>query len=368
MPHRIAEPGLQIDVAEPELQAYLQRYPFASGPDAAMNARGLRAAAAIRLRPAVETRETVLLTPEATQLCGVEEARLQALFERVGMSAAGQRRHRDDFAWEASRVPRAAQDVLVIGSGDGIELLFLRAVLPQARLTAIDYYPSLLPGIAEAVGLPPGGFSFLEGDMHEHLRGLQREYDLIFSNHTLEHLYAPDATLALLAGLLVTGGSMVSTLPLMGQPGSPYLERVRAFIAEGKTKVHALDAVFFDLGHPWKTNPADLRATLERAGFDEVTIYQRTGHRCRPRAATDAEIARARARRMALYAVLLAPLRRVAKALCALGGCAWVPRAFYALDRRLSFGVNRTMNEWSEEACFLAKVQVAKVQAATIAG
>jgi hypothetical protein len=210
--------------------------------------------------------------------------------------------------------------------------------------------------------------------MHEHLRGLQREYDLIFSNHTLEHLYAPDATLALLAGLLVTGGSMVSTLPLMGQPGSPYLERVRAFIAEGKTKVHAreaihsLDAVFFDLGHPWKTNPADLQATLQRAGFDEVTIYQRAGHRCRPRAATDAEIARARARRMTLNAVLLVPLRWIAKGLCALGGSAWAPRAFYALDRRLSFGVNRTMNEWSEEACFLAKVQVAKVQAATIAG
>jgi SAM-dependent methyltransferase len=364
---------MQIEVAEPELQAYLQRYPFASGPDAALNARGLRAAAAIRLRPAAEAAETVLLQPNETLLDEAEETRLQALFERVGMSAADQQRHRDDFGWEASRVRRAAHNVLVIGSGDGIELLFLRAVLPQAGLTAIDYYPSLLPGIPEAVSLPPGAFRFLEGDMHGHLRGLRREYDLIFSNHTLEHMYAPDTTLALLAGLLIPGGSMVSTLPLMGQAGSPYLERVQAFVAESlraesqkkvhaREAIHSLDAVFFDLGHPWKTNPADLRATLERAGFDEVTIYQRAGHRCRPRAATDAEIERARARQKALYAVLLAPLRWLAKGLCAVGGSAWAPRAFYALDRRLSFGVNRTMNEWSEEACFVAKVQVASVQ------
>jgi hypothetical protein len=37
-----AAPGLQIDVADAELQAYLQRYPFASGPDEAKNVRGLK--------------------------------------------------------------------------------------------------------------------------------------------------------------------------------------------------------------------------------------------------------------------------------------------------------------------------------------
>ena len=48
-------------------------------------------------------------------------------------------------------------------------------------------------------------------------------------------------------------------------------------------------------------------------------------------------------------------MRLLAKGMCGLGVSAWVPRLFYALERRLGFGVNRTMNEWSEEACFVAR-------------
>ena len=354
MPHEepaAPEPGLQIDVADADLQAYLQRYPFASGPDGAMNQRGREAAAAIRLRGAGALFAVTLLQPVETLLGGEEEARLQGLLERVGMDAEAQRRHRDDFGWEASLVPDSARNVLILGVGDGVELLFLRAVLPAARLTALDYVDALLPGIAAATGV-----TLITGDMHAHLRGLPREYDLVFSNHTLEHMYAPDATLATLAGLLVPGGHIVSTLPLMGEPGSPFLDRVRAFAGQSERRaIHPVDAVFFDLGHPWKTNPADIAATLARAGFSGVRVYQRAGHAGRPMAATADELAHRRRTAILLYRVFLAPLRRVARWLTPLAP-GQIPRLLFALERRLPFGVNNTMNRLSEEACFVAAV------------
>jgi SAM-dependent methyltransferase len=352
-PAALAEtaPGLQIDVADPELQAYLQRYPFASGPSEAMNALGRAAAAAIRLREPAPPFATTLLKPIATLFADEEQARLQSLFDHTQLTPAARRIHHDDFAWEANLVPRSAQSVLILGCGDAIELLFLRAVLPTARLTAIDYADALLPGIAAATGV-----TLLTGDMHAHLRKLHREYDLVFSNHTLEHMYAPDATLSTLAQLLVPGGHIVSTLPLMGQPGSPFLDRIRRFAARApRPRLHPIDAVFFDLGHPWKTNPADIAATLTRSGFADVHIYQREGHRGRPMPATAAELTAMRQTARTLHALLLAPLRLAAKALYPLAPHR-VPRLLFALERRLPFGVNNTMNRLSEEACFVAAV------------
>jgi SAM-dependent methyltransferase len=351
-----AAPGLQIDVADAALQAYLQRYPFASGPDEAMNQRGRVAAAAIRLREPASPFAPTLLQPVETLLGSEEESRLQTLFEAVAMAEAAQRRHRDDFGWEASLVPDHARNVLVLGVGDGIELLFLRAVLPAARLTALDYVDALLPGIAAATGV-----TLITGDMHAHLRALPREYDLVFSNHTLEHMYSPDATLAMLAGLLMPGGHIVSTLPLMGQPGSPFLDRLRAFAERSQGRaghphtLHPLDVVFFDLGHPWKTNPADIAATLARAGFGGVRVYQRAGHLGRPLAATADELVRKRNTALRLYRVSLAPLRWAARLLSPFAP-QQVPRLLFALERRLPFGVNNTMNRLSEEACFVASV------------
>ena len=323
-----AAPGLQIDVADAELQAYLQRYPFASGPDEAMNARGLAAVAAIRLRKPGAPFAVTLLAPLDTLLADEEEARLQALFDRTQISSRTQRTHRDDFGWEANLVPRSATNVVILGVGDGIELL-------------------------------------LTGDMHAHLLALGAEsshgFDLVFSNHTLEHLYAPDATLATLAGLLAPGGHIVSTLPLMGQPGSPFLDRVRQFAEQTERreaqhrKVHPIDAVFFDLGHPWKTNPADLAATLARAGFSGVRIYQRAGHLGRPMAVTANELARLRRTARVLHTLLLSPLRWAARLLTPLAPN-HIPRLLFALERRIPFGVNNTMNRLSEEACFVAAI------------
>jgi SAM-dependent methyltransferase len=362
MPNPIGEPrpargapGVQIRVTDPALQAYLQRYPFASGPDETMNLRaGVVVSENIFFREAGSEVETTLLSPGETQLPSLEMERVRELFVRIGMSAADREVYRNDFEWEANLLPRGARNVLVIGCGDGIELLFLRAVLPEAQITAIDYHDSLLPGVFDALGM-----TFLEGDMHGHLRSLEPVYDLIFSNHTLEHLYDPDRTLAILASLLVRGGSVLSILPMNSQPGSPYLQRTHQFIekraSEADARIPMLDLVYIELGHPWKTNPSDIFATLMRAGFEDVRIFQRRDHLCRPTRASRAELERKRKSVIFLNSAMIAPVHFVAKMLFPGGVPLRLRKLIFAVERRLPFGTNRSANALSEEALFLCR-------------
>ena len=347
-----ADPAIQLQVVDPALQAYLQRYPFSTGPDAERNAQGIRALReGLFPRPMATPVSTTLLAPEDTHLAADEFARLQQLFQRVRLSAKARLKHTDDFEWEANQVPRTARNVLVIGCGDGIELLFLRSILPEAKITGIDYHDSLLPGIAEATGV-----SLLVGDMHAHLRSLARSYDLVFSNHTMEHLYNPDQTLATLRALLVPGGHIVSTLPMMAAEGTPFLARVRSFVASPEKKIHPLDLVFFDLGHPWKTNPSDIAATLARAGYSQIEVFQRREHLCRATVGPEAAIRQRRAIYRLLHAAFLDIPRTILKVLVPSGNAIPIGRLYFAVERRLPFGTNRFMNGLSEEALFRATV------------
>jgi SAM-dependent methyltransferase len=348
--------GIQIEVTDPQLQAYLQRYPFAAGPEPESNRRGLETVSAgMRSRRLGRRVVPVLLKPYEAQLLGDEAARAAALMDAIGLSEEKKLVHLDDFGWEANLVPRDAKNVLVIGCGNGVELIFLRAVLPQARITAMDYYEKLLPGLQSAVGL-----TFHEGDIGKLLPGLKQEYDLVFSNHTMEHLYAPNAMLTTLANLLVAGGHIVSIMPMVGMEGTPFLEEVRRYTerlaADPSAKIHPLELVYFDPGHPWKTNPDDIATTLTDSGFRDVRIYQREEHRSRP-LQLSAEAYRSRRRwKTRLNRIFLGVPRRALMALFPSEVPARLPVLFYALERRLPFGTNLVMNNFSEEALFLARV------------
>lgn len=348
--------AIQIDIADPEFQAYLQRYPFASGPDRHTNDICKKAVEdGIRFRDAAPEADVTMLQADQTHLASSETERVQELFNRIGLTAREKEKHLDDFEWEANLVPRAAKNVLVIGCGDGIELIFLRAVLPQANITAIDYRNSLLPRLADAVGL-----NFLEGDIGKHLPTLGQEYDLIFSNHTLEHLYAPDATLSVFARLLVQGGHLLSTMPIVGTDGTPFLGRIREFIRDRSSNaaatIHPLELDYFDCGHPWKTNPDDLMATLKGAGFTDVRIYQREGHRCRPAKLSDRQYRLRRNVMVFTHRIVFGAPRRLAMVLFPRNVPSWLPVLFFALQRRLPFGANRVVNFFSQESLFVAQV------------
>jgi SAM-dependent methyltransferase len=348
--------AIQIEIADPELQAYLQRYPFAEGPKREMNERGKKAiAAGIRFRAAGPKITPAMLSEEQARLTTGEQGRVNELLDRIGMSAMQKQVQVNDFGWEANLVPRETKSVLVVGCGDGIELIFLRAVLPEARITAIDYRNSLLPGLAEAVGL-----TFFEGDIGKHLPTLSREYDLAFSNHTMEHLYAPDQMLAILANLLVAGGYILSTMPMVGLEGTPFLEEVLRFTTRRATdataEIHPLELVYFDAGHPWKTNPGDLAATVKRAGFTDVRIFQRENHRSRPLQLTPRQFRRRRGFMVCLNRLFVSPVRRVTMSLFPRKVPRQLPKLFFAVERRLPFGTNYIVNLFSEEALFLARV------------
>ena len=353
-------PAVQIPISDLEMQAYLQRYPFASGPQAEMNERCQRTiTSGIYLRPPGLRARPVWLQPEEARLSSHEEALAHSLLDQIGIPAAEKANHFDDFAWEVSFVPRETKNVLVLGCGNGIELIFLRAVLPEAHITAIDYasddYNTMLPGLAEAVKL-----TFFRGDIVRNLLTLTREYDLVFSNHMLEHLYDPDSTLLILANLLVPHGQILSILPLVSQKGTPFWEKIHRFVARKTVSpsatIHPLEFVFFDAGHPWKTNPDDLTGTLMRSGFTDVRMYQREGHCSRPLQMTAERYRRRRQLLVWLNRLLISPARHAMMFLFP----RWMPKSlpslFFAVERRLPFGTNYIANLFSEEALFLARV------------
>ncbi len=340
--------GYQIRVDDPALQAYLQRYPFASGPDPAKNAAGRDAILhGLQVRPLGNEPRQVLLRPEETRLAAPELERLRALFETLGIDASRRKTLEDDFGWEANLVPRTTRQVLILGVGDGMELLFLRAVLPEARITAIDYHDSVPEAVKQAVKL-----RFLEGDMNAHLQALRAEFDLIMSNHTMEHFYTPDETIGTLFGLLARAGVLIGTLPMDGKPGSPFLERVQRIAA--KKHVRPVDLVFLDSGHPWKTTPADLEGTLRRAGFQEVTVYQRAEHLSRPVPGTRAEYRRGRRLGLVLHGAFFRLPRALGRLLPGSGAQAMFAKVLLAAERRVWFGSNNLKNRYTEEALVYA--------------
>ena len=339
--------GYQIRVDDPALQAYLQRYPFASGPDAAKNAAGREAILqGLRVRPAGNEPRQVLLRADETALAAPESERLQALFARLGMEPSQRQTLVEDFGWEANLVPRTAKRALILGCGNGMELLFLRAVLPEASIVAVDYYDSVAEPVKEAVGL-----RFIEGDMNAHLQALRAEYDLVMSNHTMEHFYTPDETIGTLFGLLAPGGVLIATLPMDAKPGSPFLGRVRRTATKKRAK--PLDLVFLDSGHPWKTTPADMEGTLRRAGFAEVTVYQRGEHLSRPVKGSEARYRRGRLVGLALHAAVFRLPRALGRVLPA-GLQARFSKVLLAVERRVWFGSNNLKNRYTEEALVYA--------------
>jgi hypothetical protein len=220
-------------------------------------------------------------------------------------------------------------------------------VLPEAQFTAVDYYDGLLAGVKQASGV-----HHLVGDMNRLLGELKpQSFDLIFSNHTVEHFYLPDSMFERLHGLAAQGAEFASALPMCGAEGSPFLAEASAAIEHPATLL-PVDAVALDAGHPWKTNPADLKATLERAGFGDVRLLQRRDHLCRPLAADRAGLRRQRRSETLKNAIVIQPLRWLAK----LSGAGWLgtqaARAVLAVDRRLDFGINRMMNRLCEEVLF----------------
>jgi SAM-dependent methyltransferase len=343
--------AFQMPIEEPELRAYLQRHPFAMGPDDAMNRRCRTAVRQqFRARPERNPVATIRLQPAETVLPADVMARLKELMDQAGIPAEARASMINDFGWEANQLPKGRKDLLAVGCGDGIELLFLRAVFPDANLTGVDYNDGVAPALKKAVGL-----RFFGGDMNRILEGFEEKFDLVFSNHTLEHLYTPDSILATLSGLLREDGALLSTLPMDGVAGGPFVDRLAEIARAGE--IHPVDFVYLDGGHPWKTNPADLDATFKGAGFAKVELYQRAEHLSRYFAGTEEEFHSRKNRGLRLNALIFGNARTVVKMLFPKDPPEILVRALLAADRRTWFGVNTLKNHFAQEACVVAYKQ-----------
>ncbi|MEO6805805.1 MAG: class I SAM-dependent methyltransferase [Edaphobacter sp.] len=342
--------AFQLTVEDSAMRLYLQRFPFLMGPNGRMNELGhqvIYEGLKPRNRHQVAT-PIHRLMPRETELAEEEMERLLRIMDESKIAQAERAEMIDDYGWEANLVPREAKAALVLGCADGRELMFLRAVLPDATITALDYEDQMSEALRQAVGV-----RFFHGDMNALLEMFGREFDLISSNHTLEHLYTPNEVLATLAGLLREYGALISTLPMDGMDGSPFLEKVKT--AAAKKTAHPLDVVYLDAGHPWKTNPADLEMTLQEAGFERPQIYQREMHLSRYASfgarRFKAELALGRV----LHAVCFGWLRSIAKVLFSKNAPGGFCRALLAMERRVWFGSNNLKNRYTYEVLVLAR-------------
>jgi len=342
--------AFQMTVENPAMRAYLQRYPFLIGPDKAMNELARKAifdglASRNRVPSPTAVRR---LQPQETRLTAGQMDRLIRIMDESQVPQAVRAEMIDDYAWEANLVPLETKSALVLGCADGTELMFLRAVLPDAKITALDYQDEIPPARKRAIDV-----RFLQGDMNALIASFGQEFDLVSSNHTLEHLYTPNEVLTTLAGLLKPHGALISTLPMDAMEGSPFLSKVKQ--AAKRKSIHPLDVVYLDAGHPWKTNPVDLAVTLQEVGFERPQLYQRQQHLSRYANFGETRFKAQFAFGMVLHAIFFGLPRTVAKAVLAGTPQRLFGRGLLAAERRIWFGSNLLKNRYTQEACVLAR-------------
>jgi SAM-dependent methyltransferase len=342
--------AFQLTVQDSSMRRYLQRYPFLLGPDDAMNERGHQViydGLRPRNRQQVATPVNRLMPPE-TKLAAEEMERLLRIMDESRIAQSERAEMIDDYGWEANLVPRDTKAALVLGCADGRELMFLRAVLPDATITALDYENQMSEALKQAVGV-----RFFQGDMNALLESFGQEFDLVSSNHTLEHLYTPNEVLTTLAGLLRPNGALISTLPMDGMDASPFIEKVRD--AAAKKMAHPLDVVYLDAGHPWKTNPADLEMTFQEAGFERPLLYQRQLHLSRYASFGEKRFKAELAFGRALHTLFFGWPRSIAKVLFSQNPPKIFCRVLLGLERRVWFGSNNLKNRYTYEVLVLAR-------------
>lgn len=342
------EPALSVDIRDPELQSYLQRWPFLNGPDRQMNQMLLDALpTVIRSRQPLQSCKIARLSKSEEIVDDEFVDRATDLLRSTDMTEKQIQDSLDRFSWKVREVPRAARNILDVGCGDGTELLLLRAIAPGARIVGIDWNPTLSPTVIRSAAIDYRTLNILE-----YLAQGAEHFDLVFSNHTLEHMYDPDSVLRTIRQIIVPGGRLISALPLDGECSSfPEISRRLT----GLRPMRWSDLGAADLGHPWKTTPSDLRETLVAAGFANVRLVQREEHLTVALAVDDAGLRKFRRRSRLLQRILL-DLPRAALGRGLRGQAPrWVMRAWHGLEQRLWFGANRLKNAEAPEILAVAE-------------
>ena len=326
------------------LQAYLQTYPNLTGPDEALNRQGLallRAGPAIR-RPKANVQVNLL---DREDFSATETAKRIVLDLCMAAQIDEPDALIDDFHWKIAVAQALPDRILSFGCGEGDELLMLRTLFPTAQIKAIDWSAKVSSKLLAATQV-----SFQKLNLITALSSEER-YDLIFSNHTLEHFYDPDEILGKLRAMLTPGGALVCAMPLDGSPDDVFRGPLSRWAA-APARIRPLDAPWLDAGHPWKANAADVYDTLKRAGFGDVQIYQRASNIPRGRRFNEQELRRYRRRFGRLYDLTLRPFNA---AMGSLGDVLLIRRAVLGLEAKLPWGGAQVKNSQTREIAFVAR-------------
>jgi SAM-dependent methyltransferase len=340
-----AQPAIVLSFQDEEQRAYMQAHPFLNGPRRAMNLRLLaQLPDAISIRQPASGCEVERLSEEELRLRPEVEGRLRSLLAGAGCRSDEVASALKRLAWKVAGVPADTRSILDIGCGDGLELIFLRAAAPHARISAVDWSDRLKPEIKKLTDT-----QFQSGNIIGYVEETVEKFDLIFSNHVIEHMYNPDKILELLRARLESDGIMLAALPLDGTLASMWNDLDKS----GASK-SLLDLGGFDLGHPWKTTAADAFETMLAAGFHRVRLIQKQGmiNVTFPGEEKELEAIEIRGRRF--QCLVFGPLKWVMQRLFGRYPPSSLVKLVYSLERRFWFGCNNLKNTVSPEILLIA--------------
>ncbi len=290
------EPALLFNVRNTELHGYIQRYPLLTGPDETLNRKCFSAlTSSIECRESRQHHALASLTPEQLTDEPAIRAAAAGILHAIDLPADVAEESLASRAWKMCLVPADRETVLALGCGAGEELATLRARLPKASICGLDWTDKITPGLLEAARA-----EFYHGNFNSFLAERPAAYDLIFSNHVLEHSFDPDALFAAIYNALKPGGYLVSALPLDGDPDSNLFAFVHS-LACNPGRITRSDMLLLLPGHPYKTNASDLTETVIAAGFKSAAVLHRPWHPTLFRETFRGGFAAACARRFALH-------------------------------------------------------------------
>ena len=264
------ECALLLRVNDRSLHAYIQQNPFCTGPDETLNRKCFNA-----LFEQLEIRQPKVSRPierlERSELADEEAVRLAArdILRNIGLAEADCDKRLRNRAWKICLARSDAKSVLALGCGEGDEIAALRARAPRSRILGLDWVDKCLPGLLDAAKA-----DFIHGDFNDRLGEHKETFDLVFSNHVIEHSFDPDELLRSIRASLKPRGQLVSAIPLDGEAENPIFKQALS-LAREPGRIQRSDMFLMLGGHPYKTNASEFAEAVLNAGFRAVRVAYR---------------------------------------------------------------------------------------------
>ncbi len=266
--------AFQIKIDDIELQKYAQTYPFVNGVDSSLN-RKLRSATRENLKTRLSRNvsfEHRIVNGELSDFLSYEDQeKIMGVAKKLRLTGEQVQQLMSQFAWKVAHIPREAERILCFGCAAGNELIAVRALFPKAKLYAVDYSLNIRQSWINYLNMT----DYVSMRFDDFFIKNTTKFDAVFSNHVLEHLYDPDKTLELVKNSCISGGKIVSALPLEGTSYNPHYRKLLDITANNR-ELTALEFSWLNLGHPWKTNIQDLTTTFENAGYHNIVVVSRS--------------------------------------------------------------------------------------------